>query len=131
MTGTPSTPLVPGTNFHARLGDSYTITALGTGTGGAGTYTVNTSTGLASGAATAAASLWSSGTPGNMFTFGGFYFTAAPTSANAGGGALTARTQAALGDFMSNFGTENATGAKRPDRQRTGLRRPDRQCRDV
>ena len=107
VTGTPTTPLVPGTDFTLNS-NSYTITALGTGTGGAGTYTVNTSTGLASGTATAAASLWSSGAPGNIFTFGGFYFTAAPTTANAGGGALTARTQAAIGDFMSFLGTENS-----------------------
>ncbi|HTV28749.1 MAG TPA: hypothetical protein VMF32_13270 [Xanthobacteraceae bacterium] len=102
--GTPSTPLVPGTNFTLNS-NSYTVTALGTGTGGAGTYMINTSTGLASGTATATASLWSSGTPGNIFTFGGFYYTAAPTTANVGGGALTARTQSALGDFIGYFGT--------------------------
>ena len=108
VTGTPATPLVPGTNFTLNS-NSYTITALGTGTGGAGTYTVNTSTGLASGTATAQGSLWSSGTPGNLFTFGGFYFTAAPSTANAGGGALTARMQTAIGDIVHFFGTENSS----------------------
>jgi len=111
VTGTPTTPLVPGTNFTLNS-NSYAITALGTGAGGAGTYTVNTSTGLASGTATTTGGLWATsteGTPGNIFTFGGFYFTAAPTTANAGGGSLTARTQAAIGDLIHFFGTENSS----------------------
>ena len=100
----PTTPLVPGTVFKDSASATFTITALGTGTGGAGTYSVVGTP--ATGTATAQGSLWSSGTPGSIFTFGGFYFTAAPTTANAGGGSLTARTQASIGDFISLFGTE-------------------------
>lgn len=103
--GTPTTPLVPGTVFKDSASTTFTITALGSGTGGAGTYRVVGTP--ATGTATAQGSVWSSGMPGNIFAFGGFYFTAAPTTANAGGGALTARTQATLGDFMNVFGAED------------------------
>ena len=106
-TGTPSVSLVPGTVFNG--GNNY-ITAQTAGTpGAAGTYSYAGTGTPSTGSNTATGALWSSATPGNIYAASSFYFSAAPTlNATGGGGSLTARTQAALGDFVSFLGTEAA-----------------------
>jgi hypothetical protein len=108
VTGTPSVPIVVGTNFTLNS-NSYVIASLGTGTGAAGTYNVASGS-PAAGTATMTGALGSSGTPVNLFAYTPYYFnTPAAASTAPSGGVVTARAASYFSDFMGTFGGANTS----------------------
>lgn len=110
VTGTPSASLVVGQSLTIPgYANPVVITALGTGTGASGTYTVSNSNSgsIGSVTATAAGAIGSSGSPVNIFAWSSFYYTGAASSFS-GGGALTQKTAATIGDYFSYIAAYNA-----------------------
>ncbi len=109
---TPLPLLVPGEALTSSTGSGFSATkivALLTGNGSSGsTYQVDVSQTAASGTITAAGTIGSSGAPANIFAYAGFYYSAAPSS-NPSGGAITASSRAALGDFITAWGEAAGT----------------------
>ncbi len=112
VTGTPTVALVVGqsiTDGGVHITTPMVITALVSATGGAGTYTVSNANGvIASETMTSGGAIGSSGSPVNIYAAESYYYTVAPSGSAAGGGAVTARTQAALGDIMTVIGSKSS-----------------------
>ena len=112
VTTTPSTALAVGQSISdggVHITTPMVITAILTGTGAVGTYTVSNANGaITSETMTAAGTLGSSGSPVNIYAGESYYYTVAPSGSAAGGGSVTAKTQAAIGDIMTVIGSSSA-----------------------
>ncbi len=112
VTTTPSTALAVGQSISdggVHITTPMVITAILTGTGAVGTYTVSNANGaITSETMTAAGTLGSSGSPVNIYAGESYYYAVAPSGSAAGGGSVTAKTQAAIGDIMTVIGSSSA-----------------------
>ncbi len=111
VTGTPTSQLVVGMTITGTgVTANSVITALGTGAGGAGTYTLSqSSTVSTTESMTSSGSIGTSGSPVAMYAAEPFYYNAiAPSGSAAGGGTVTAHTQAQMGDVFNLIGTQAA-----------------------
>jgi hypothetical protein len=110
LTSTPAAPLVAGSAITTTSGSTVIVNLLsGAGLSGS-TYSVAAIANSVTRAITPAGTIGSVGTPVNIFAFPTYYQSAVPSVGGAsGGGVLTYRTQAAIGDYYSVIGSKVAT----------------------